>query len=149
MPPVVAERLRQHFEQRVAIGFGAVTVIEEAVPIREVLELGTRDAGVAPRHFLPRTAPRQRGEHGQAGLEELAVETSVVRDHDADGLEQLTDARVVDALAGDHRVGNAVNGGRRGRDRHARIFERVVGLEHASDGARDVAVLEPRRSRVR
>ncbi len=56
--------------------------------------------------------------------------------------EHLADARVVDVLSSHHLIRDAVNGGRRRRYRHARIFQGVVGCEHAADGSGHMAVLE-------
>ena len=132
----LCEGLAQHLEQRETVGLCAVPFVEKAVAVREVFEFRAFDAGFVPRHFLPRATPRQRAEDRQARLEEVAIETGVVRNDEPDPFEQAADGRIVETLAAHHVVRNAVNRRRLGWNGKSRILEGVVPAEHATDERR-------------
>ena len=63
------------------------------------------------------------GEGGKSPLQEAAIEIGIVSDNEHYSVEQVVDSVIVDALSGDHLVGNAGDLDDLGWDRKTRIFE--------------------------
>ena len=101
----------------------------------EVLQLGTRKALGGPGHVDVGAGPAQRTELRHAPLEDGAIECGVVRDHPLGALEHGFDAGLVERLARDHLVGDAVDRHRLGGNRPTRIVEAVIDPGDAVDCA--------------
>src|SRR6266404_57261 len=80
------------------------------------------DIGMAAR-------PVFRGEGGKPSLQEAPVERGVVSDNEHSPPEQILDHSIINALTGDHLIGNAGNVGDLRRDRKAGAFEPFPGAE--------------------
>jgi hypothetical protein len=53
--------------------------------------------------------PMFSGEHGKPFLQEAAIEIGVVRDDEHYPVEQIVDGAVINAVTGDHLIGDARN----------------------------------------
>ena len=74
-----------------------------------------------------------RGEDGKPSLQESTVEIRVVSDYENYPAQQLVDGAIVDAVTGDHLVGNAGDLRDLGWDRNAGIFEPFPAAENSVD----------------
>src|SRR6266446_4034922 len=77
--------------------------------------------------------PVFRGERGKPSLQEAPVERGVVSDNEHSPPEQILDHSIINALTGDHLIGNAGNVRYLRRDRKAGVFEPLPGTENLVD----------------
>ena len=73
------------------------------------------------------------GEGGKPFLQEAAIEIRIVGDDEHDPAEQIVDGVIVNAVTGDHLIGNAGNFRDLRWDRKAGIFEPLPGTENFVD----------------
>ena len=83
-----------------------------------------------------------RSKGGKTFLQKAAVETRVVGDNEHYPVEQIVDGVFVDALTGDHLIGNAGHASDLRRDRKARIFEPFPRAEDFVDPSALAVILE-------
>jgi hypothetical protein len=74
-----------------------------------------------------------RREHRNPFLQEAAVEIRMMGDHEHHPAQQIVDGSIVDAVTGDHLIGDAGNGRDVRRDGKAGIFEPLPGAQDSVD----------------
>ena len=74
-----------------------------------------------------------RGESSKSFLQEATGEIRIMRDDEDNPVEQIVDGSIVDAVTGDHLIGNAGDLRDLGRDARARIFQPFPGAENFID----------------
>jgi hypothetical protein len=74
-----------------------------------------------------------RNEGGKPFLQKAAIEIGVVSDDEDYPAQQIVDGAIVNAVTGDHLVGNSGNFRDLGRDRKLRILEPLPGAENFVD----------------
>src|SRR5215831_16976641 len=74
-----------------------------------------------------------RGEQGKPFLQEAAVEGGVMGDDKHYAAQQIVDGAIVDAVAGDHCIGNAGNSRDLGRNRNSGVFEPLPSAKNLVD----------------
>src|SRR6266404_4295467 len=74
-----------------------------------------------------------RGEQGKPFLQEATIKSGIVGDDEYGPPEQIVDGPIVNAVTGDHLIGNAGNVRDIRRDRKAGIFEPLPGAQNLVD----------------
>ena len=139
-------RLRQallkYLQQGEAIGFCPMGAEEEAELEGDVVELACAQAFPDPVDLGKGAAPGQRLEDREPSFEEWTIKLGVVGNDERCALNQRCDPGIVNPLASHHLVGDAGDLGDFRGDRHSRIFQATVGVQHPIRLSRDGVIFE-------
>jgi hypothetical protein len=98
-PAAARQAQRQQVQHGAAVGHRTVIVEEEAELVEQIVELRAAQAFLRPRHLTHGAGPGLVDEHGEAPLEEAAVEACIVSDDQVCGLRQHGHGLVVEPLS--------------------------------------------------
>jgi hypothetical protein len=115
-----------------AIVDGAVSGMEVAGAVKQIAELRACEAVLLPIDLGRAASPGLVLEGRPVSFGELSVEAAVVRDHDGRVFDECRHLRVVDAVAGDHLVGDARKRHDFVGDRSGRLVEGRERVPHAA-----------------
>jgi hypothetical protein len=108
-------------------------VVKEPEGISDEFERRRADTLGLPIDIETAARPMFGGERGKPSLQEAAIKIRVVGYDKHHSAQQIVDDSVVDAMTGDHLIGNAGDLRDLGGDGKAGIFEPLPGAENSVD----------------
>lgn len=124
------QALLEYLQQGEAIGFCPMGAEEEAELEGDVVELACAQAFPDPVDLGEGAAPGQGLEDREPCFEEGTIKLGVVGNDERSAIDQCGDPGIVNPLAGHHLVGDAGDLGDFRGDRHSRVFQAAVGVQH-------------------
>ena len=133
--PVIGRTTSRTSQQGTAVVDGAVGLVEEPDTVQQVAQLRAGEAIGAPVDLGRAAAPGHLFEDRPVALSEHAVEAGIMGDDDDRVGDEGRDHVGIDALPGDHVVGDTGHGRRLGRDRRRWLIARRKDVPDAHDAA--------------